>query len=149
MKKIIALLLAAAAFASCGILAPTPPLYYWGGETNGTTAYEELAYRDFKTQTPEDICRLVFLYENMVSHPSGTRQVPPPGICAEYGYLLLQPTTATYFTEKATAQQKKIFEGSDYGSLFTERGKELLQMELELYPESRQFIEPLIKKLAP
>ena len=122
-------------------------MYYWGGWMNGATAYENLAYKDYKTQTPEAICKLVCVYEDMVSSPGGTRQVPPPGICAEYGYLLLQPDTATTFTEKATSQQKQIFKGSDFSVIFSERGKEMLQKELEYYPESKQFIEPLIKKL--
>lgn len=145
MKKLIILLLAAAALASCS----TPKsLYYWGGTSNGTTAYDDLTYQNFKTQTPESVCRLVFLYENMIINAAGTRQVPPPGICAEYGYLLLQPDTAIYFSEKATMQEKKIFERADYGLFFTERGKEMLQREMELYPESIKFIKPLMKKLA-
>lgn len=32
--------------------------------------------------------------------------------------------------------------------LFLERGKEMLQKELELYPESEAFVLPLLKKLA-
>ena len=80
--------------------------------------------------------------------PGGSRQVPPPGICAEYGYILLLPETAETFLNNATTAQKKLFKSDDYGVLFTERGKEMLQKEIELYPESAKFIEPLIKKLA-
>ena len=83
----------------------------------------------------------------MVTNPGGTRQVPPPGICAEYGYLLLQPETADTFMNNATSAQKKLFLSQDYNALFLERGKEMLEKEIEYYPESAKFIRPLIKKL--
>ena len=143
MKKAAAILTVAVLLSSCG----TTSLYYWGGEQSGATVYENLAYMDYKTQTPESICNLVCLYEKMVSNPTGTRGVPPPGICAEYGYLLLLPQTADIFEQKATSSQRQMFDSKDYASLFRERGKDMLKMELELYPESRQFIEPLIRKL--
>ena len=47
---------------------------------------------------------------------------PPPGICAEYGYLLYKQ-----------GQQ--------------ERGLRLLEREIQLYPESTFFIGNLIKQL--
>ncbi len=145
MKRAAAILTAAVLLSSCGT---TTSLYYWGGEQSGATVYENLAYMDYKTQTPESICNLVCLYEKMVTNPEGTRGVPPPGICAEYGYLLLIPQTADIFEQKASNSQKRMFSSTDYASLFRDRGKEMLKMEIELYPESRQFIEPLIKKLA-
>ena len=146
MKKLIAAAVAAAFLSSCGVTTST--LYYWGGAQKGTTAYENLAYQSYDKQTPKTVCDLVAVYENMVSHPGGSRQVPPPGICAEYGYLLLQPETATTFLNNATAAQKKLFSSEDYGTLFSEKGKEMLQKEIELYPESTKFIEPIIRKFA-
>ena len=146
MKKLLLAALAVALLSSCGVT--TNSLYYWGGTQNGTTAYENLAYQSYDKQTPKSICDLVAVYENMVTNVGGTRQVPPPGICAEYGYLLLQPDTAATFTDNATDAQKKLFDSTDYGALFAERGKEMLQKEIEFYPESAKFIEPLIKKLA-
>ena len=145
MKKTLLLILAAALLSSCG---PTNALYYWGGAQNGTTAYENLAYQSYDKQTPKSVCNLVAVYEKMVTNPGGIRQVPPPGICAEYGYLLLLPETADIFMKNATDAQKKLFQSDDYGVLFSERGKEMLRKEMELYPESARFIEPLIKKLA-
>lgn len=145
MKKTIVFLIALMLLSSCGM---TNTLYYWGGTQNGTTAYENLAYQSYDKQTPASICNLVAVYENMVTNPGGTRQVPPPGICAEYGYLLLQPETAETFLNNATPSQKRLFESDDYSALFLDRGKEMLQKEIELYPESAIFIEPLIKKLA-
>ena len=147
MKKVLIFLAAALTLSSCGIMQSSA-LYYWGGTQNETTVYEDLTYKDYKKQTPEAVCKLVCAYEDMVSHPGGVRKMPPPGICAEYGYLLLQPSTAEYFTSKATDYQKKAFDRNDFAAFFPERGKEMFQKELEYYPESRQFIEPLLKKLA-
>jgi hypothetical protein len=132
------------ALSSCGI---TNTLYYWGGDRNNTTVYELLTYKDYKSQTPQAICGLIYTYEDMIKNPGGLRQLPPPGICAEYGYLILLPETASTFTEYATKKQKSVFESSDYAAIFAERGKEMLNKEIEYYPESSQFILPLIKKL--
>ena len=137
---------AALLLSSCGTTVET--LYSWGGYQNGTTAYENLAYLSYDKQSPQSICGLVAVYENMVSHPGGSRRVPPPGICAEYGYLLLQPGTAETFTQNASSSQKSLFGSSDYAVLFREKGQEMLEKEVEYYPESARFIEPLIKKLA-
>ncbi len=145
MRRALCLAIAVVLLSSCGI---SGSLYYWGGAQNGTTAYENLAYQSYDKQTAKSICDLVAVYENMVTNPEGSRQVPPPGICAEYGYLLLQPETAETFLNNATPAQKKLFGSDDYSALFMERGKEMLQQEIELYPESAKFIEPLIKKLA-
>lgn len=143
MRKLIVFIAACMVLTSCG----TPSaLYYWGGTTNGTTTYEHLAYKSYDKQTPESICELVVAYEDMVMHPTGTRQMPPPGICAEYGYLLLQPGTAEAFAKVATGAQKKVFAGSDYNMLFQQRGEEMMKKEIELYPESAKFIAPLIKR---
>lgn len=142
MKRIIVIIAACMILTSCG----TTALYYWGGTTNDTTVYEQLAYKTYDKQTPESICKLVVAYEDMVKHPTGTRQMPPPGICAEYGYLLLQPETAETFAKSATRMQKKSFEGSDYNMIFRQRGEEMMKKEIELYPESAKFIAPLIKR---
>lgn len=143
MRKTILFLTVCLVLSSCGT---TSSLYYWGGNANGTTAYEHLAYKTYDKQTPESICKLIVTYEDMVSNPKGTRQVPPPGICAEYGYLLLQPATAETFANNATAIQKNTFDGTDYSTLFRERGEEMMKKEIELYPESEIFIAPLIKR---
>ena len=73
--------------------------------------------------------------------------MPPPGICAEYGNMLLIPVNAAIIAEHATAMQKRTFSSGDYASFFPEKGKELLQKEIELYPESAKFIAPLIERL--
>lgn len=141
MRKILIPLLLLVLTVSCG----PQRLYYWGSTGGGTTLYEKLAYQQYDKQTPEAVCALVCLYEDMVSHPGGTRQVPPPGICAEYGFLLLQPSTVEYFSQHASKRQRKLF-NSDVAASFHERGLEMLAKEIELYPESAKFIKPLLKK---
>lgn len=146
MKRLLILLAACLLLASCGTTASS--LYYWGGNVNDATTYEHLTYKTYSKQTPEIICKLIIAYEDMVSHPTGSRQVPPPGICAEYGYLLLQPETADIFARTATPAQKKVFEDrSDYDVFFRRKGEKMLEREIELYPESVRFISPLLKKL--
>lgn len=144
MRKITVFVSACLILSSCGTATS---LYYWGGNSNDTTTYEHLAYKSYDKQTPESLCKLIVAYEDIVSHPKGTRQVPPPGICAEYGYLLLQPGTAETFASNATSSQKKSFEGTDYATLFRIRGEEMMKKEIELYPESELFIAPLVKRL--
>ena len=144
MKRILVFIALIVLMNSCG--APKT-LYYWGGEARGVTVYENLAYMDYKSQTSKATCQLICAYEDMITNPGGIRKVPPPGICAEYGYLLLMPETAETFAEFATKSQRKTFSRTDYSIFFSELGKEMLQKELEYYPESKQFIEPLMEKL--
>ena len=144
MKKILILTLVSFTFASCGI---SSSLYYWGGVQDGATTYENLTYKNYDKQTPESLCNLICMYEDIVNNPGGTRRMPPPGICSEYGYLLLIPENAAIFAEHATAMQKRKFSSVDYSSFFPEKGKEMLQKEIELYPESAKFIAPLIERL--
>jgi len=144
MRKLILILASLAVLSSCGITSNTTPeeMYNWGKRSDGITEYEKLTYQDYKTRTPEAMCNLLCYYENLVTNPTGTRKLPPPGICAEYGYLLLLSDTATVFAEKATNEQKLVLQGID----FRTHGLEMLQMELESYPESRPYIMPMLKK---
>ena len=143
MKKLFILTLVTCCMTSCGMSS----LYYWGGEKNGATAYEHLAYKSYQKQTPESLCKLICMYEDMVSYPGGSRKMPPPGICAEYGYMLLIPENAEIFEKHATYLQKKNFSSKDFSTLFPERGQEMMLKEIELYPESERFIAPLIERL--
>ena len=125
----------------------TSRMYYWGNETNGVSRYEKLAYKHYDQQTPESICELVVLYEDMVSNPGGLRNTIPPGICAEYGFLLLQPNTLESFENYATPKQRKTFDTTDYATLFNEKGIQMLEKEMELYPESVTFISPILNRV--
>lgn len=122
-------------------------LYYWGGSYNkgkeSTTRYEHATYQYYKTSSPESLCELINVFEDMTSHPGGTTGKVPPGICAEYGFILLRPDASTIYGEHATNKQKQ--KGPEINS-FQEKGLKLLQMEIELYPESTTFIAPILKK---
>ena len=150
MRRFLLLALSALSVVSCGSIYSRSTLYYWGGSEGTATAYEARFYEAYgKSQTPESLCDLLCLYEKMVSHPGGERQTVPPGICAEYGYLLLQAETPATFAAHATDAQKRVF-GRDaaYGDLFREKGAAMMEMEMTLYPESAVYLKPLLKKLA-
>ena len=61
-------------------------------------------------------------YKKVITMQKGARKVVPPGVNAEYGYLLVK------------AGQK-------------EEGMTLLKEEIALYPESEKFISRIIKQL--
>lgn len=145
MKKVIVLVVAVLCLTSCGVQT----LYNWG-PTGGTrtSAYERLAYKNYKTHTPESVCGLVAMYEDLVMHPGGLRQVPPPGVYAEYGYLLIQPETASIFAEHANSTQKRLFRRDDYSAFFKEYGLKLIEKEMECYPESITFLKPLLERFS-
>lgn len=147
MKRAFILIAFSLFLASCG--TTSTQLYNWGrADSHGVTDYDRLSYDYYHKQTPASICNLLVGYEKMINSPGGARQVPPPGVCAEYGYLLLNPETSQAFIENATDSQKAVYGSSDLASSFRERGLMMMQKEIELYPESRRFIEPLLKKLS-
>lgn len=126
-------------FSSC----VSERLYYWGSMASGDVyEYDEAAYAYYDKQSPQAICDLIMVYEDMVNNPGGSRQVPPPGVCAEYGYLLLTPDIDQIFASTATPRQRKMMSRTD----FYQYGLELMQKEIELYPESAQFIKPLVDR---
>ena len=143
MKKLLVIFISAMFLSSC----VTTRMYYWGKETNGVSRYEQLAYKHYDQQTPESICELVVLYEDMINNPGGLRNTIPPGICAEYGFLLLQPNTLESFEKYATQKQRKAFDTTDYATLFNDKGIQMLEKEMELYPESVTFISPILKRV--
>ncbi|MDR0566810.1 MAG: DUF4810 domain-containing protein [Prevotellaceae bacterium] len=106
------------AIAACAMLlsgcAPAT-LYSWG-------RYQAAAYSYAKSNTDEDAAKLGEAYRYVVSHPGGMRKVVPPGIYADYAYLLFR--------------QGKTKEALEY-----------LKMEIGLYPESTVFIGRIIKQL--
>ena len=147
MKQLIVLLGLALALSSCEVKSN---LYNWGykSSSNSATEYESSVYNYYHSQSPESLCALLCEYEYMVTHPGGERGVVPPGICAESGYLLLRPDTPQIFSQHATKRQKEHFSSDDYNATFREKGMLMLQKEMELYPESAVFIQPLIKKFS-
>lgn len=139
------LILIAVLMLSC-LAGHSQDLYYWGGKDGNATRYEQLSYKSTGTQTQKSLCKLICVYEKMVSNPGGLRKMPPPGICAEYGYLLLKPETAEAFINAATPEQKRVFDRQDYPQFFKEYGEKLLTQEFVYYPESEKFLRPLLER---
>ena len=129
-------------FSSCS----TTSMYYWGpvSISDNTTGYEKSIYNYFKYQSPESICNMIETYRNIMIECEADERMIPPGVCADFGYILLNTENTTCFNEHATKSQKNLMEGI----VFSEYGKELLEKEIELYPESRQFIEPILKRIS-
>lgn len=148
MKKLLIAMALLTFFASCSF---DSYLYNWGVPNNSDnyTRYDELSYNRYDKQSPENICELVCFYEYLVTHPGGARNVIPPGICAEYGYLLLKPETAGIFAQYASKKQRNVFgDSDDFTSIFHDKGIEMLELEIELYPESKTFLTPILQQMS-
>ena len=111
MKKYFLIVIISIFTISC---TSTKPLYNWKG-------YDDAVYGYTKASDDKSTEKLIKIYENLIKKSGGTREVPPPGVCADYGYILIKKG------EKA-------------------KGKELLAQEIVLYPESRVFIERILKR---
>ena len=83
--------------------------------------YDNVSYKFLKNRTQEETQNIINCYLKMINDTIGTRNMPPPGVCADYGFLLIQ--------------LEKEKEGIRY-----------LEMEKEYYPESSVFIDRIIKK---
>lgn len=114
LHKGAALGVALLGFVSCGLNQPNN-LYAWYG-------YDDIAYEYSKSRSPEATSRLIEVYKRIITKPGGSRRRVPPGIYAEYGYLLIK-------------QGKQA------------EGVALLRQEIELYPESKVFVTRIIEQL--
>lgn len=112
MRKLIFVLGAALLLSSCTV---QKPLYSWA-------KYESASYNYLKNSDEKSTQALIENYQKIIENQTGTRKVTPPGVYADYGYVLLQ-------TGK------------------TAEGKALLIKETELYPESKIFIDRILKML--
>ncbi len=110
MKRILVFVFAVFLLASCTV---QKPLYSWD-------RYESASYNFLKNSNEKSINDLIEAYQNIIEKQKGSRGVVPPGIYADYGFLLLQANK-------------------------TAEGKEMLLKEMELYPESKIFIERILK----
>ena len=143
--RISAILAAGLLLSACGPVSHS--LYNWGGTSRGATEYERKAYNLSSKQSPESICAMMMMYQELIYAPGGSREVPPPGICAEYAWLLAQPETADIFAKYATDRQKAVFKFTDYASGFLGVSRELFEQEMQYYPESIVFLKPLVERL--
>ena len=110
MKKILVLFCLTTLVVSCS----QPIMYNW-------CDYERTSYDYYKKQSPESTQALMKTYKKMIAgEQSCQRKVVPPGIHAEYGYLLIQNG------------QKDL-------------GIDQWRKEIESYPESATFINRIIK----
>lgn len=112
MKNWILAILVAVIFLAC---APQKPLYTWGN-------YEVSSYSYLRDADAETLEKLIASYEEIIANQKGTRGEVPPGIYADYGFILIQNGN-------------------------TEKGKEMLNLEIANYPESEVFIARILKML--
>jgi hypothetical protein len=112
MKKAILILGAVWLLSSCTV---QKPLYSWAN-------YETASYNYLKNSDEKSTQALIDNFKRIIEKQTGIRNVSPPGIYADYAYVLLQ-----------------------IGK--TEEGKALLLKEIELYPESKIFIDRILKML--
>lgn len=89
------------------------PLYSWG-------KYEITSYNFLKNGDEKSTQQLIKTYQNIIEKQKGSRGVVPPGVYADYGFILLQVDR-------------------------TEEGKAMLLKEIALYPESKIFIDRILK----
>lgn len=107
-----ALAFAALAATSC---VSSPQLYSWYG-------YEDAVYTNYKKPTEKSQEHVLQQYRAVIEKQKGTRATVPPGLYAEYGFLL-------YKTGKK------------------EEGLNYMKQEKALYPESDAYISRIIKQL--
>ena len=108
-------LLAAFAIASICSCTTTTQLYSWYD-------YENITYQYNKRRTEELQGKVLAQYKKLTEKQNGARGVVPPGLYAEYGYLL-------YMTGKQ------------------DEGLRFMKEEIRLYPESEVYISRIIKQL--
>lgn len=112
MKKTIITAICVMALTSC---QTQKSLYSWYNSEDATYTYT-------KRGTDETLEKAMAQYEKVINKQKGMRKIVPPGVNAEYGYLL-------------------------YKAGKKEEGLALLQAEISAYPESETFISRIIKQL--
>lgn len=111
-KKLVCAGICALLLSSCTI---SQPLYSWYD-------YESITYQYSKSGSEQQQAKVLEQYAKMLQKQNGSRGVVPPGLNAEYGFLL--------------CKTGKKQEGLTY-----------LQEEIKLYPESEKYISRIIKQL--
>lgn len=114
MRKIhiICLILTSSVLLGC---ASQKPMYYWGNYSTSLYAYKKAATDESYMEHMNELQRII--------EQSKERDLRvPPGICVEYGYLLLK-------------EGKK------------EKALQYFEQEEQTYPESRVFVERLKRQI--
>ncbi len=112
MRKLFIAVVCVMAMASC---QTEKALYSWYDSEDATYTYT-------KRGTEETLEKAVVQYKKVIEKQKGVRKVVPPGVNAEYGFLL-------------------------YKAGKKEEGLALLRAEIAAYPESEKFISRIIKQL--
>lgn len=112
MKKSIIAVMAVLVLGSC---SSTKTLYSWYN-------YEDATYQYNKKRTDELKVKVLEQYKKLTDKQKGVRGVVPPGLYAEYGYML-------------------------YMSGKKDEGLSFLKKEISLYPESEKYISRIIKQI--
>ncbi len=112
MKKLIFLTFTVFVLFAC---TTQKPLYSYAN-------YETTSYNYLKNSNEKSTQALIETYKQIIEKQKGSRGVVPPGVYADYGFLLLQANK-------------------------TEEGKAMLLKEISLYPEAKVFIDRILKKL--
>lgn len=119
MKKSLVNVVKVAAVAGLALLAVScgsTKLYSWYD-------YQEDYYHAMKNADEKSVAELAKTYQKIIEKQKESRKIVPPGIYADYGWMLLQ-------------------------SGKTAEGKEMLAKEVELYPESEVFVGAILKRYA-
>jgi hypothetical protein len=82
--------------------------------------YEVTSYNYVKNSDEKSTQALIETYQTIIEYQKGSRGVVPPGVYADYGFVLLQKDK-------------------------TEEGRAMLLKEVNLYPESKTFIDRILK----
>ena len=112
MKKYIYIIILSIAVSSCG---SSKKLYSWG-------KYEQASYNYLKKADEKSTEKIIKEYNSVISKQKGTRKMIPPGMLADYGFLLIQK-----------------------GNMVD--GIANLKKEISLYPESKIFIDRILKMI--
>lgn len=111
IAKIAAITIVIFCAASC---ASTKKMYSW-------YSYQSDYYHFLKNADENSYNKLIKTYDKIIQNQKEVRGVVPPGIYADYGYLLM---------EKGKEAE----------------AKEMFAKEIELYPESAVFIGSILKR---
>jgi hypothetical protein len=84
--------------------------------------YNATSYNYLKNANEKSIQQMIETYQQIIEKQKGTRKTVPPCIYADYGFLLLQ------------ANKEK-------------EGKAMLMREIALYPESKVFIDRILRMM--
>lgn len=84
--------------------------------------YNQDSYTHLKNSDDKSQRNLLKTYQKIIDKPTGSRGVPPPGVYADYGFFLISLDRV-------------------------DEGEAMLEKEIELYPESKVFIDLVLNMM--